>query len=395
MGARSRCALILLWLMLPTVAFAEPTPVARGVQARSGGDLEGALNLLRCPNGVDPEPVRLFEYAITLSWASRLDEALTVTEQLLALEPQSLPGLNAKARILHWLGNSNAALSVYERVLQIEPSNREARLGMADVARADLDFTRSRALYTQLLVEDRRDEEARKGMVRVDEDARTEHEVALGAAHTDAWRAVGYGRTSVRLGRHWTLLGGYRADSVGLPWTSGTVTGFTHAGDLGIKSELSRRVTLSLGYGVLSAPGLLAHGPRAEGAVRVRQNVALIASAAPTFRTGAAFGVLASVGAVLSREGPGFVMVQIFHYRETVQSPSTAFALSGESPRLGERLGVRLGASVAFVQDRELYTLWAEPRLTLSSHFEAFARAEQNLALFERTALLGGVGVRL
>jgi Tetratricopeptide repeat len=379
--------------LFPGVALAD-TRMAEAVKLRAQGDLPAALALLR-PNGVDPERERLFEYAITLSWADRLPEALATLDSVLAIDAHWTAARVAKARVLNWLGEHAAARTLLEDILHADPTNREARLCLIDVAISETHFSEARARCSCLLSADPNDQDARAALARIEGDYRTELEALGGGSLTDVWRPVGSARASVRLDGHWTALAGYRADAIAQPIQTGAqIAGSTQAMDVGVKTNVSRRVVASFGYGVLIAPSLLAHGPLLELSVRWTKAFASTASLAPTLRTGLQGGLLWSVGAqLIAREG--YVLAQVFRYDETRGGYASAFALSGETPHLFDRLSLRAGASVALLPSGTLMTTWAEPRLRTSSHIELFARAERNFVFFERTLVGLGIQVRI
>ncbi|MEM9598909.1 MAG: tetratricopeptide repeat protein, partial [Acidobacteriota bacterium] len=136
-----------------------------GLAERGLGRLDAAVELLRGALGLAPEDTTIrTELAVTLSWSSRLGEALTEYERLLERDPNNTVAAAGRARILGWQQRFDDAREGFRALLDRDPNHLEALLGMAAVERGASRSARSRSWYELVLRLDPDNSEALAGL---------------------------------------------------------------------------------------------------------------------------------------------------------------------------------------------------------------------------------------
>lgn len=105
--------------------------------------------------------------ARVLAWRGDPAAAVRAVDELLARDPAFLPALEARAQFAGWAGEYDEALRTYGRILEITPGSRAVELDRARVLSWASRWEAAEATYDSLLRIDPNDREARLGLAQV------------------------------------------------------------------------------------------------------------------------------------------------------------------------------------------------------------------------------------
>jgi tetratricopeptide (TPR) repeat protein len=118
-------------LSLASSAFSEQDRLGMAITISWAGRYDDAVTILRSILAEDPKnrDARI-HLAQILSWASKLDEAGKEAEEVLKQYPENQDALLVKANVLRWRGEARASIPVYEKALA-QSDNFDVQIGLA------------------------------------------------------------------------------------------------------------------------------------------------------------------------------------------------------------------------------------------------------------------------
>lgn len=201
-------SLRLVWLLLPGLqTLYSQTPCSNGadgipsdaIQAylacaldfRNQHQLPEAIQRLQYLHQHHPEflPAQL-ELAMTLAWAKRYAESLSIYEQVLQTDPTLNAARIGQAWVWAWKGDLARAESAFRTLIVEQPGWMDAQLGLAFTLRAGLHYEAARKLYEQILTQTPDHPEAKQGLALLQNAARTDVTIATGKLTVSDGREV-------------------------------------------------------------------------------------------------------------------------------------------------------------------------------------------------------------
>jgi tetratricopeptide (TPR) repeat protein len=142
-------------LLAASLALARPAAAQTAVLADSawrGGDVAQAERLYLTQLSTNPnDEVALHRLALIRAWANRLDESLTLFDQLLDLSPSNVEAAADRAKVLAWGNDYESSIRAYEELLEDHPGSPEAIRGLAKTLAWDGRLDESLSLLDELL----------------------------------------------------------------------------------------------------------------------------------------------------------------------------------------------------------------------------------------------------
>lgn len=206
---RSAAALMAVMLGAAGPAAADEL-LARGVQARTDGDLDRARELLRAAAAAEPSALApRLELAVTLAWRGELAAAADAYAAALTIDPGSRAARAGAARVAAWRGDTAAGLRGFLALWREQPDDREAALGLAAIYRQLDQPAEARRYYRAALALSPDDDEARAGLRALAADPRREAHAGVGLRAVDGGDPAVYYQAGARArltGHRWIAL---------------------------------------------------------------------------------------------------------------------------------------------------------------------------------------------